>query len=184
MEELSFNVLSFMDNLDTAQVEINRERERLDSKARIIERSKKYIAYSQDKLTEAYSEINSLRDDFEELSRQLAMERRQKAELEMKLGETNKLLTSITNKSSSEAILKALQTFVNHSKRKTQDKRTYIKSTLLEFANVNRVSLPEELANAIDGLDDEQTEPKIVTMNGGIYNDIHDNKEVNYKNNI
>ena len=169
-----------MGKLETAQEEIKQGRERLDSMARIVELSKMYIAYYQVKLKEAYSETKRLRDDFEDLSRQLAVERGQKVALEMKLGETNKLLTSITNKSSSEAILKALQTFVNHSKRKTQDKRTYIKSTLLEFANVNRVSLSEELANAIDGLDDEQAEPRSVTVNGN-YNDIHDNGEVKVK---
>nr|MCR5193237.1 hypothetical protein [Bacteroidales bacterium] len=174
---MKITVSSFMEKLDAAQLEINREKERLDSKARIVELSKNYIEYSQDKLREAYSEINSLRSDNEELSRLLEEERKQRAELEMKLAEMTKLLSSIAKKSSEEAMLKALQTFVNYSKRKTSDKRSYIKNTILEFANVNRVSLPEELANAIDGLDDEQAEPRNVTVNGN-YNDIHDNGEV------
>ena len=102
------------------------------------------------------------------------------AEAEMKLAETRKLLDSVTKKSSEEGVQKALQTFVNYSKRKTPDKRTYIKNTILEFANVNRIPLPEELANAIDNLDDEQSEPKVVNVEkGGVYNDIHDNGTVN-----
>ena len=104
------------------------------------------------------------------------------AEAEMKLAETRKLLDSVTKKSSEEGVQKALQTFVNYSKRKTSDKRTYIKNTILEFANVNRIPLPEELANAIDNLDDEQSEPKVVNVgNGGVYNDIHENGEVRGK---
>ena len=171
MCELDFNV--FMKKLDAAQAEIDRKRERLNSKAIILEWSRKYIEH----LKEAQSEIDSLKKDKDDLQRQLAEERKQRAEMEMKLAEMTKLLGSIAKKSSEEGMQKALQTFVNYSKRKTPDKRTYIKNTILEFTNVNRITLSEELANAIDALDDEQTEPKNITVNGN-YNDIHDNKEV------
>lgn len=184
MSEQDFSVLSFMEKLDDAHVAINHEREQLESKATIVLWAKKYVSQSQEKLTKAYKEINGLKDDIEELLRQLSEEKKQKADLEMKLAEMGKLLTSVAKKSSEEGIQKALQTFVNYSKRKTPDKRTYIKNTILEFTSVNRISLPEELSATIDCLDDEQTEPKNVTMNGGIYNDIHDNKEINYNNNI
>jgi hypothetical protein len=102
------------------------------------------------------------------------------AEAEMKLAEMRKLLDSVTKKSSEEGVQKALQAFVSYSKRKTPNKRSYIKNTILEFANVNRIPLPEELANAIDNLDDEQSEPKVVNVHGN-YNDIHDNGTVNQK---
>lgn len=129
-------------------------------------------------------ELATQRELYESASRQLAEEKRQRADLEMNLAETRKLMDSIAKKSSEEGVQKAIHTFVNYSKRKTSDKRTYIKNTILEFTSVNRISLPEELSATIDCLDDEQTEPKNVTMNGGVYNDIHDNKGVNYNSNI
>ena len=48
---------------------------------------------------------------------------------------------------------------------------------VLEMANANGVLLPEDLATAIDSLDDEQLEPKVVNVAGN-YNDIHDNSSV------
>ena len=179
-----FDATSLLKQLDVVQTELNREKEQLESKEHIVKCAKKYMTQAWEEIIKNNKEISILKCYMEELSNQLDEERKQRAEMEMKLAEMTKLLGSIAKKSSEEAILKAIQTFINYSKRKTSDKRTYIKNTILEFTSVNRISLPEELSTTIDCLDDEQTEPKIVTMNGGIYNDIHDNKEVNYKNNI
>ena len=75
-------------------------------------------------------------------------------------------------------MLKALRVFVNKSKRKKVDKRIAVKEMVLELANANGVLLPEDLSAAIDSLDDEQLEARVVNVQGN-YNDIHDNGSVN-----
>jgi len=107
-------------------------------------------------------------------------EKQQRAELEMKLMEMGKLTTGMAKKASEDNLIKALRTYVNRSKRKTADKRAFAKSATLEIANANGLDLPEDLKAAIESLDDEQTEPKMVTVQGN-YNDVHDNGEVRFK---
>ena len=163
-----------------ARIELEHERERLTDKLERIDLFLQVMEHA-DERDAAYKK---LQEENEMLQQQLNDERKQKAELEMKMNEMSKLSAGVAKKSSEEGVQKAIHTFVNYSKRKTSDKRTYIKNTILEFTSVNRISLPEELSATIDCLDDEQTEPKNVTMNGGVYNDIHDNKGVNYNSNI
>ena len=83
----------------------------------------------------------------------------------------------MAKKASEDNQIKALRTYVNRSKRKTPDKRVFAKYAMLEIANANGLTLPEELAATIDSLDDEQPEPKVVNVAGN-YNDIHDNGKV------
>ena len=98
----------------------------------------------------------------------------------MKLAELSKLSAGMAKKASEEAMLKALRTYANTSKRKTVDKRTFAKTAILELANVNGLMLPDDLAATIEALDDEQPEAKVVNVAGN-YNDIHDNGEVKVK---
>lgn len=128
-------------------------------------------------VNELIAENERLRNEVDDLEQQLESERQQRADVEMKLAEMNKLTTGMAKKSSEENVLKALRTYVNRSKRKTADKRAFAKSATLEIANVNGLDLPEDLKAAIESLDDEQTEPKVVTVQGN-YNDVHDNGEV------
>ncbi len=182
MKEIGFNLFDYVQMLEAArneleqeQKELAQEQERLAEKTKRVDWSKQCFEAARD----LFAENKKLSEDIVKLQKQLDEEKRQRADLEMNLAETRKLMDSIAKKSSEEGVQKAIQTFVNYSKRKTSDKRTYIKNTILEFSSVNRISLPEELSATIDCLDDEQTEPKSVTMNGGVYNDIHDNKDVN-----
>lgn len=153
-----------------ARVELEHEREKLTDKLEQIDLFLQVMEHS-DEQDAAYKK---LQEENEMLQQQLNDERKQKAELEMKMNEMSKLSAGVAKKSSEEDLLKALRTYVNRSKRKTYDKRAFAKTATLEIANVNGLMLPEELAAAIDSLDDEQTEPKSVTVNGN-YNDIHDN---------
>lgn len=122
------------------------------------------------------TKCKKMEDEIESLQQQLTEEKKRNADLEMKLAEMGKLSAGVAMKASEEAMLKALRTYVNRSKRKTLDKRAFAKTATLEIANANGLILPEDLAIAIDSLDDEQAEPKTgpVTVNGN-YNDIHDN---------
>lgn len=122
-------------------------------------------------------ENSRLMEEVEGLQLQLEEEKQRCAELEMKLVEMNRLSTGMAKKASEDNLLKALRTYVNRSKRKTADKRAFAKSATLEIANANGLDLPEDLRAAIESLDDEQSEPKVVTVQGN-YNDVHDNGEV------
>jgi hypothetical protein len=91
---------------------------------------------------------------------------------EVRLSEMSKLTAGMAKKTPEEDLLKALRTYVNRSKRKTPDKRAIAKMATLEIANANGLVLPEDLAAAIESLDDEQAEPKVIKVNGN-YNDVH-----------
>ena len=135
-----------------------------------------------DGMDELLAENKRLREEVESLQQQEEVERMQRAELEMKLAEMNKLSAGMARKASEEELLKALRTYANHSKRKTADKRAFAKTAILEIANVNGLVLPEELAATIESLDDVQMEQHVVNVAGNAtINDIHNNSTVNTK---
>jgi hypothetical protein len=74
----------------------------------------------------------------------------------MQLGEMSKLSVGVAKKASQEELLPALRVFVNKSKRKKLEKRIAVKEMVLEMANANGLTLPEEFAAVIDSLDDEE----------------------------
>ena len=161
------------DAAQEARRALDRERERVSEQAEQIAARLRLM----DAIDEVLSENRRLQDMVEEMQQQLDDEKQQRAELEMKLMEMNKLSTGMAKKASEDNLLKALRTYVNRSKRKTADKRAFAKSATLEIANANGLVIPEDLAAAIDSLDDEQAEPKVVNVTGN-YNDIHDNGSV------
>lgn len=113
-----------------------------------------------------------------DLRQQLADERRQREELEMKLAEMSKLSASMAKKASEEAMLKALRTYANTSKHKKIDKKVFAKTAILEMAMLNGLTLPPDLAATIDALDDDEPEPKTVVQGDLIMNK-HVGNEVN-----
>lgn len=162
-----------------ARIELEHERERLTDKLEQIDLFLQVMEHS-DERDAAYKK---LQEENEMLQQQLNDERKQKAELEMKMNEMSKLSAGVAKKSSEEDLLKALRTYVNRSKRKTIDKRAFAKTATLEIANANGLLLPEDLAAMIESLDDEQTDPKVVNVSGN-YNDIHDNGGVSLTNKL
>ena len=152
---------------------LGREREELMARVEQLDAHLRML----DAIDEVVKENNQLKEEIDDLQQQVNDEKQRGAELEMKLMEMSKLSTGMAKKASENNLLKALRTYVNRSKRKTADKRAFAKSATLEIANANGVSLPEDLAAAIDARDDEQEEPKVVNVAGN-YHDIHDNGEV------
>jgi hypothetical protein len=101
----------------------------------------------------------------------------------MELNEMKKLAAGVANKTSQEVLIKAISTFVNKSKQKRIEKRAMVKSIVLEMAMINGLTLPDELMQTIDALDDERVEHKEIIMNqptfeGPMY-DVHNNEKVN-----
>ena len=153
--------------------ELAQEQERLADKAKRLEERMQLM----DAMEGLLEENRRQREEMESLQQQLAEEKRQRMEMEMKLKETRQLSDNVAKKSSEDGVVKAISTYVNRSKRKTSDKRAYIKNMILEFVTVNGLSLPEEISTTIECLDDEDVVPKNVTVNGN-YIEAHDNKEV------
>ena len=170
---MSIESEDFMDWADGAQRELEHRLERMREEKEEVDNYLMAIDMAR-KLAEEKEKQSA---EIESLKEQLQEEKRQKAELEMKVAEMSKLSAGMAKKSSEEDLLKALRTYANRSKRKTLDKRTFAKSAILEIANVNNLTLPEDLATTVDSLDDEQAEPKVVNVSGN-YNDIHDNGDV------
>ncbi len=171
------DTMDYQEMVRDARRELEREQERLTEKMEQLDARLRLM----DGIDRLLTENQELKDEIEALQQQLNDERKQKAELEMKMNEMSKLSAGVAKKSSEEDLLKALRTYVNRSKRKTADKRAFAKTATLEIANANGLDLPEDLKAAIDSLDDEQAEPKVVNVTGN-YNDIHDNGGVNLNN--
>ena len=148
----------------------------------LTERAERLKGYQQllEKMDEVFRENEKLRDEKESLKQQVVELGKQKEALEMKEREMSKLSAGMAKTSSEEAVMKALRTYANRSKRKTADKRVYAKTAILEIANVNSLVLPDDLAAIVECLDDDQAESKVVNVQGN-YNDIHDNGEVKFK---
>lgn len=168
---LNFNDL--MDWSDGARRTLDREREKMMERVELIDG----LAQAMQAVDEILTENNSLKTELESLRTQLQMEKDLRTKAEMQLGEMSKLSAGVAKKASQEEVMQALRVFVNKSKRKKVEKRIAVKEMVLEMANANGVLLPEDLATAIDSLDDEQLEPKVVNVAGN-YNDIHDNSSV------
>jgi hypothetical protein len=168
---LNFNDL--MDWSDGARRTLDREREKMMERVELIDG----LAQAMQAVDEILTENKSLKTELESLRTQLQMEKDLRTKAEMQLGEMSKLSAGVAKKASQEEVMQALRVFVNKSKRKKVEKRIAVKEMVLEMANANGVLLPEDLATAIDSLDDEQLEPKVVNVAGN-YNDIHDNSSV------
>ena len=149
-------------------------------KERLIKENEQILERLQNEQLIIQARERDYNQEYVSLQEQVAVEKRLRTEAEMKLAELNKLSAGMAKKASEEAMLKALRTYANTSKRKTVDKRSFAKAAILELANVNGLMLPDDLAATIESLDDEQPDTKVVNVSGN-YNDIHDNATVNQK---
>lgn len=156
--------------------ELVQEQERLTDEAKQLEERMQLM----DAVDGLLAENSKQQADIEALQQQLVEERQRTADVEMKLAELNKLTAGVARKASEEVLLKTIQSYVNKSKQKRPEKRAAAKEWALEMVLSNKLNVPEELAAAIEALDDEQPDPKVVNVSGN-YNDIHDNGDVKVK---
>lgn len=170
--EINFNELR--DWNDGARRTLDREREKVVERVELLNS----VLRVMEAVDEIVAENESMKTEIEGLRSQLQAEKEQRTKAEMQLSEMSKLSAGVAKKASQEEVLKALRVFVNKSKRKKVEKRIAVKEMVLELANANGVLLPEDLSAAIDSLDDEQVEARVVNVQGN-YNDIHDNDSIN-----
>ena len=171
---MEINLNELRDWSDGARRTLDREREKMMERVELLDG----LAQAMEAVDEIVAENESMKTEIEGLQSQLQAEREQRTKAEMQLSEMSKLSAGVAKKASQEEVLKALRVFVNKSKRKKVEKRIAVKEMVLELANANGVLLPEDLSAAIDSLDDEQVEARVVNVQGN-YNDIHDNDSIN-----
>ena len=171
---MEINLNELRDWNDGARRTLDREREKMMERVELLDG----LAQAMEAVDEIVAENESMKTEIEGLRSQLQAEKEQRTKAEMQLSEMSKLSAGVAKKASQDELLKAIRVFVNKSKRKKIEKRIAVKEMVLEMVNANGIVLPEDLALAIDALDDEQTEARVVNVQGN-YNDIHDNGNVN-----
>lgn len=156
-------IMDFSEMAQSARRGLEDQHEKLTEKMEQLNDYAKLL----DCMDELIGDHRKLRDKYDQLQQQLEEEKRLRAEAEMKLDETNKLSAGMAKKVSEEVFVEMVRPYVTYSKRKKAEKRAYAKSMIMELANINGVMLPAELFEAIESLDDEQSDPKMV-VNGDI----------------
>ena len=166
------------DILKEAHRQISQKREQMEEEASMW----KDFQQLTDAVEEFRRENEDLQQENTQLQNQLTEERSARAAVEMRLSELTKLTDGVAKKSSDEGLIKALRNFTNNSKRKKLEKRMAVKEIIQELVLSCGVELPQDLADSIQSLDDEQQEaPRVVvnnpTFNGAMY-EVSNNKEV------
>lgn len=108
-------------------------------------------------------ELEDKDDEIVALQKQLQEEKDARQTAEVRLSEMSKLSAGVAKKSSQEDFLEVLQKFVNRSKHKRIEKRIAVKEVVLEMAMTNNITLPEDLMQTIESLDDEK--PVMLSQN-------------------
>ena len=152
------NYIELSEWLSDARREMERDREKLSERIEKIDNSLKAFEVVEN----LFSKIESQQEELESQKAEIDSLRAQLQEKEVQLSEQRKLTTGMAKKSSEEDLQKALRTYFNTSKRKTIGKRVAVKTVITEFISTMKISLPDDLAEALEHLDDEQSEPQIV----------------------
>ena len=119
-----------------------------------------------DMVNDLIAENERLKEDLESMREAYEEEKALRMKLEMELNEAKKLTAGVANKTSQEVMQKVISTFVNRSKQKKLEKRAMVKSLVLEVVVANNITLPEDLMQTIESLDDE----KPIVLNQNTYN--------------
>ena len=127
----------------------------------------------------ALETMDDLISEIDDLNEKLDEEKERRQALELRLSELNKLTAGVAKKSSQDDMLKATRSYLNTSKRKTLSKRETAKMVFTELFTSAKLDLPADIMDLLEHLDDEQSEPKVVNVEGN-YNDIHDNGNVDW----
>lgn len=170
------NITDYMEMAQNARYGIEKEGDRLQEKLARIEDYRKLL----DGIDEVIAENKRQQEEIESLQQQLAEEKQQRMEMETKMNEMSKLSTGMAKKVSQDDFLKALRIYLNISKRKTIGKREAAKNVITDLMTSAKLELPDDIMELLEHLDDEQSEPKTVTVNGN-YVEAHDNGSVELK---
>ncbi|MCR5193421.1 MAG: hypothetical protein K6D59_08960 [Bacteroidales bacterium] len=169
------NIDDFMEMAQSARYGIEKESDRLLERLTRMEDYRKLL----DGIDELIADNKRQREELESLQQQLAEEKQQRTEMETKMNEMSKLSAGMARKAAQDDFHKALRIYLNISKRKTIGKREAAKNVITDLMTSAKLELPEDIMEMLEHLDDEQSETKVVTVNGN-YIEAHDNKEVKF----
>ena len=170
--QLSINYEEMKEMAQDTRRALGRERERMmeevervDDLIRVLETTDELLA-EVDRLNDELAERD---EELDSLHQQLQEEKGRSQALEMKLSELSKLSAGVAKKSSQDDLQKALRIFLNISKRKMIGKREVAKTVITEMITSAKLTLPDDIMEMLDHLDDEQTEsgPVMVTVQAG-----------------
>ena len=164
-EQIS-NYLRVLDAVDEMVTEHKNLKRQLDDK--------------QDEIDNLKDEIDKVQSDNDVLRQQLLDEKERRLSSQTKLSELSKLSAGVAKKSSQDELIKAMRSYLNISRRKTQGKREAAKMVFMEMFTSAKLELPDDIMESLDHLDDDQDDPKVVNVTGS-YNDVHDNSSVYLK---
>lgn len=164
-EQIS-NYLRVLDAVDEMVTEHKNLKRQLDDK--------------QDEIDNLKDEIDKVQSDNDVLRQQLLDEKERRLSSQTKLSELSKLSAGVAKKSSQDELIKAMRSYLNISRRKTQGKREAAKMVFMEMFTSAKLELPDDIMESLDHLDDDQDDLKVVNVTGS-YNDVHDNGRVDLK---
>lgn len=141
---------------------------------------KRQLDDKQDEIDNLKDEIDKVQSDNDALRQQLLDEKERRLSSQTKLSELSKLSAGVAKKSSQDELIKAMRSYLNISRRKTQGKREAAKMVFMEMFTSAKLELPDDIMESLDHLDDDQDDPKVVNVTGS-YNDVHDNGRVDLK---
>jgi hypothetical protein len=137
---------------DCAQRELEHKLERMREEKEKVDNYLMAIEVAR-RLT---SENEKQAAEIETLRQQLQEQKRLRAQQEVKLTEVSKLSVGMAKKASQDDLSKALRTYLNTSKRKTQSKREAAKTVFMEMLISAKLELPDDIMEQLEHLDDEQ----------------------------
>lgn len=161
------NTLEYNEMARDVHRELEHEREKAADRLQQVDNFLQLMEYAN----ESVSQVEDLRQQVEELQEKVDELQRQLEEKELQLTEFSKLTAGVAKKSSQEVLEKALRTYINISKRKTQAKREVARAQLLDFIATAKLEMSEDLLEQLNHLDDETDTAAPVTVNvaaGGI----------------
>ena len=141
---------------------------------------KRQLDDKQDEIDNLKDEIDKVQSDNDVLRQQLLDEKERRLSSQTKLSELSKLSAGVAKKSSQDELIKAMRSYLNISRRKTQGKREAAKMVFMEMFTSAKLELPDDIMESLDHLDDDQDDLKVVNVTGN-YNDVHDNGRVDLK---
>lgn len=141
---------------------------------------KRQLDDKQDEIDNLKDEIDKVQSDNDALRQQLLDEKERRLSSQTKLSELSKLTAGVAKKSSQDELIKAMRSYLNISRRKTQGKREAAKMVFMEMFTSAKLELPDDIMESLDHLDDDQDDLKVVNVTGN-YNDVHDNGRVDLK---
>ena len=112
-----------------------------------------------DELERQQQEIDDLNEQLEQKDAEVANMRQQMLEekerrlaSETKLSELSKLTAGVAKKSSQDDMIKAMRSYLNISKRKTQGKREAAKMVFMEMLSNAKLELPDDIMELLEHL--------------------------------